>query len=410
MNNYKNREIFNKLLNLIELPETIVIHGARQVGKTTLMKMTIEKIKEKYKQDLFYFDLEKEEFLNLCNQGVEEIINYIKSKKQKNGKTFIFIDEIQYLDNPTSLIKQFYDHYKNDYKLIVSGSSSFAIKSKFKDSLVGRTIDLEIFGLSFQEYLNFKDLKYNLNNIKSQLIHDELSRHYLDYLLYGSYPQIVLTNSLETKELYLNNIIEKYIYRDIKDLAEIKDLEKFNSLIKFLASQTGSLVNINELSDSLDIARQTIDQYLFILENTYIIKLIKPFHNNIRSELTKMPMVYFEDLGILNILRNKELSNKIDGHIFENSIYNYLRRKTKTSNIYFWRTINKQEIDFIIKQKDIIPLEAKYSYRDKFMKNLLYFTKNYNIYNSYCVTMKKGNSKLKNITQIYPWEIEGLIK
>ena len=407
MNNYKNREVFSEILKLIDIPETIVIHGARQVGKTTLMKMTIEKLEKNYNSDIFYFDLEKEEFLDLCNQGVEEVIKYIKSKIQKKAKVFLFIDEIQYLDNPTSLIKQFYDHYKDEFKLIVSGSSSFAIKSKFKDSLVGRTIDFEIFGLSFNEYLDFKDLNYDLSS-NSHLINQELSSHFSDYLLYGSYPQVVLADNIEMKELYLNNIIEKYIYRDIKDLAEIKDLEKFNKLIKFLATQAGNLVNINELADSLDMARQTIDQYLFILEQTYIIKLIRPFYKNIRSELTKMPVVYFEDLGILNILRNKELSNKIDGHIFENSIFNYLRRKTKTKNIYFWRTTNKQEVDFVIKYMKLTAIEVKYSYRDKYMKNLQYFSSNYQTENNYCVTMKKGDTKLKNIKQLYPWQIEKL--
>ena len=150
MNNYKNREKINEIIKFIDIPEIIVLHGARQVGKTTLMKMTMNYIEKNKKNDFFYFDLEKEDFLNLCNNGVEEIIKYIKGKKTNNNsenKTFIFIDEIQYLNNPTSLLKLFYDHYKNNFKLIVSGSSSFAIKSKFKDSLVGRIIDLEIFGL-----------------------------------------------------------------------------------------------------------------------------------------------------------------------------------------------------------------------------------------------------------------------
>lgn len=407
MNKYKNREIFPEILKLIDIPEIIVIHGARQVGKTTLMKMTIDSLEKKYNDDIFYFDLEKKEFLDLANQGAEEIIRYIKGKKKKSGKTFLFIDEVQYLNNPSSLLKIFYDHYKEDFKLIVSGSSSFAIKSKFKDSLVGRTIDLEIFGLSFNEYLNFKNLSYDLNS-KSSLINEELKGHFKDYLLFGTYPQVVLADNFEIKKLYLNNIIEKYIYRDIKDLAEIKDLKKFNDLLRLLAAQVGNLVNVNELANSLKMARQTINQYLFILENTYIIKLIQPFSKNIRSELSKMPVVYFEDLGILNILKNQEFNNNIEGHDFQNSIFNYLRRRTKVKNIYFWRTTNKQEIDFIIKAKKITPLEVKLTYRDKYMKSLQYFLENYSINLAYCVVINKKDSKLDEIKQIYPWQIESL--
>jgi len=426
MSNYKKREIFSKIVKYLEIPEIIVLHGARQVGKTTLMKMTVDYLKNKSPHfekscgdkeidNVFYFDLEKEEYLNLCNQGYEKIINYIKArikKKQNNNKkTFVFIDEIQYLDNPSSLLKLFYDHSKEEYKLIVSGSSSFAIKSKFKDSLVGRIIDLEIFGLSFKEFLDFKGLKYDLT-VNSELAHEELKSIYKEYIVYGFYPQVVLTDNIELKEIYLNGIIEKYIYKDIRDLAGIKQIKKFNNLLKFLASQVGQLVNINELSDTLNISRPTIEEYLFILENTYIIKLIPPYYKNIRSELTKMPKIYFEDLGILNILRNKKISSEFDGNFFENAVYAYLRRKFNIRDINFWRTKSKQEIDFIIDNKRIVPIEVKLNYNDRLIKNLFYFSKKYHIDDLYCITYNKKEtslkSKKKNVKQLYPWEIEGI--
>ncbi|MFA7701966.1 MAG: ATP-binding protein [Patescibacteria group bacterium] len=413
MNNYKNREKFNEIIKLINIPEIIVLHGARQVGKTTLMKMTMDYLKEGGIDDIFYFDLEQEEFLNLFNQGLEEVVKYINGRKNKNrqggrkSKTFVFVDEVQYLDNPTSILKLFYDHYKDDFKLIVSGSSSFAIKSKFSDSLVGRIIDLEIFGLSFYEFLDFKGLRYDLTS-DSDLICSELKNIYTEYVLYGSYPQVVLTDNLELKETYLKSIIEKYIYKDIKDLAEVKDLEKFNNLVKFLASQAGELVNVNELSDTLNIARQTVEQYLFILESTYIIKLVRPYHKNIRSELSKMSKIYFEDLGILNLLRNKKLISDIDGHVFENSVYSYLRRRFNVSDLYFWRTANKQEVDFVVSGQRIVPIEVKLSYQDKLVKNLNYFSEQYKVKESYCITMNKKISKFNNIQQIYPWGIEVL--
>jgi len=413
MNKYKKREVFNQIVKYLKIPEIVVLHGARQVGKTTLMKMTIDYLKDKRIDNIFYFDLEKEEYLNLCNQGYKEMTNYIKArmkKKHDNQKTFIFIDEIQYLDNPSSLLKLFYDHSKEDYKLIVSGSSSFAIKSKFKDSLVGRIIDLEVFGLSFKEFLDFKGLKYDLS-VNSELANKELKDIYKEYILYGFYPQVVLTDNLELKETYLNGIIEKYIYKDIKDLAGIKQIKKFNNLLKFLASQVGQLVNINELSDTLDISRVTIEEYLFILENTYIIKLIPPYYKNIRSELTKMPKLYFEDLGILNILRNKKISSDFDGSFFENSVYAYLRRRFNVKDINFWRTKSKQEIDFIIDNQKIIPMEVKLNYNDRLIKNLFYFSEKYHIDDLYCITFnkKEENSKNKNVKQLYPWEIEKLV-
>jgi len=411
MFDYKNREIFNEIIDYLEIPEIIVVHGARQVGKTTLMRMIINYLNQKNIKNVFYFDLEQDKYLELCNKGYDETAKYIKQRKaDQNSKTFIFIDEIQYLDNPSSFLKLFYDHGKNDYKLIISGSSSFAIKQKFKDSLVGRIIDIEMFGLSFKEFLDFKNLKYNLmNELSSDLADEELKNFYQEYILYGSYPQVVLADNIKLKETYLNNIIKRYVYKDVKDLAHVREIGKFNNLLQCIASQAGQLVNIKELSNTLNISHKTVEDYLFILENLYIVKLIRPFYKNIRSELTKMPKVYFEDLGILNILKNKELMDNFDGNFFENAVYTYLRYKFNINNLHYWRTIAKQEVDFIIDGRKLIPAEIKMSYSDKTIKNLIYFGEKYKINDLYCVTLNKNeNSRFKKIKQIYPWEIEKL--
>jgi hypothetical protein len=121
-----------------------------------------------------------------------------------------------------------------------------------------------------------------------------------------------------------------------------------------------------------------------------------------------MPKVYFEDSGILNILKNKKISSEFDGVFFENSIYNYLRKEFNVRDIYFWRTQNKQEIDFIVKQQQkYIPIEVKLNYNAKFIKNLSYFRKTYKIKKLYCVAYnKKEDKKNNNISQLYPWEIK----
>lgn len=399
----KNREILAKLIKYIDLPEIIVLHGARQVGKTTLMKISMDFLRKRDNNDLFYFDLEQQEFLNLCNKGAEEVIGYINSRKtHPDKKIFLFIDEIQYLDNPSSFLKLFYDYYKDTIKLIVSGSSSFAIKSKFKDSLVGRILDIEVFGLSFPEFLDFKNLRFDLN-VRNNLADKELKKLFEEYCIYGFYPQVVLADNIELKEIYLNGIIEKYIYKDISDLANIRNIDKFNNLLSLLASQVSGLVNLNELSDTLKIARQTIEEYLFILENTFIIRLLKPYHNNIRGELSKMPKIFFEDNGILNILSNKRLKNNIDGHLFENSIYTILRRKYLIQNIHFWRTTSRQEVDFIIDEKILFAKEVKLGEQRILPSGLNSFNKKYHKSKSEIITLAKNN--ILEIEQKFPWEL-----
>jgi hypothetical protein len=401
----KKREAFDKLLKYIDLPESIVIHGARQVGKTTLMKMLVDYLKNNSNHNIFFFDLERIEYLNLCNKGINDIVSYMKAKSGDiagGKKTYLFIDEIQYLDNPSSLLKLFYDEYKDSVKLIVSGSSSFAMKHKFKNSLVGRILDVELFGLSFTEFLDFKGQEFNLNE-RNDLADYEITKYYKEYCIYGYYPQVVLAEYAEQKEIYLNGIVDKYIYKDIRDIANVRNITKFNQLLTYLASQVCGLVNLNEISNTLKISRQTIEDYLFILENTYIIKLLKPFFGNVRSELSKMPKVFFEDNGILNLLRNKKLLDKPDGELFENSIYTTLRRIYSPDDISFWRTASKQEVDFIISGESISAREVKLGEQFKVHSGLKSFKSKYETADTGIITLTKNKSVSEK--QYYPWEL-----
>jgi len=411
----KKRKLISQLLKFIEDKEIIVIHGSRQVGKTSLLHYLIENHLKNivFKGNLFYFDLEDFRLLELCNTSPEEVISYLKAKGADFTKrVYLLIDEIQYLDNPSSFLKLFYDRYSNKVKLIVSGSSSFLIKRKFKDSLVGRIIDFELFTLDFEEFLEFKDLKYSLRSQVPDYIHKELRRLYYEFVIYGGYPAIVLEDNIEKKEIKLKQIINTYIKKDIRDIAEIKEMNKFNDLVKVLSSQIGSLLNILELSNTLSLARKTIEEYLFILENTYIIKKLKPFHKNIRSELTKAPKVFFEDTGLANLLANKTFLDRIDGRLLENSIYSEFRKNLNPEYIYFWRTNKGQEVDFVLdyvsknKRKRLSAIEVKNIFFNKSTTCLKYFKQTYKDAKVYfCAFEKKETPRDKYIKVVYPWEL-----
>ena len=148
------RTLIEELLKYLDSKETIVVYGARQVGKTTLLKYLI---KNHLKENVFYLDLEYMELLDLCNNGTEALYNYLLQKgADEKKKIYLIIDEIQYLEDPTNFIKIMHDHHPN-IKLLVSGSSTFEIKRKFKKSLVGRIINFELYPLSFEEFLIFKN-------------------------------------------------------------------------------------------------------------------------------------------------------------------------------------------------------------------------------------------------------------
>ena len=211
-NSVFRRNIFEKIESFLGTNNIIVLHGARQVGKTHILYYIQKFLKEKG-MVTHYIDLEDSRFLEILDNGVDAFISYIKGEGIRNKAT-VFIDEIQYLKDPSSFLKLMIDHHP-EIQLIISGSSSFNIKSKFKDSLVGRTVDFEIFPLSFAEFLQFKNIK---TSVESKLL--EL---YQEYIHYGGYPKIVLDDNMHHKETYLQQIIDTYIRKDISDLANIKD-------------------------------------------------------------------------------------------------------------------------------------------------------------------------------------------
>ncbi len=402
------REIYAKISAFLDTDDIIVLHGARQVGKTYLLYYLKQNLEESGKTTL-YMDLEDSRLRNILDLGVDEFLKYLKEEnvypgEHKNTKIFVLIDEIQYLADPSSFLKLIADHHK-EIKLIVSGSSSFAIKSKFKDSLVGRTANFEIFPLSFVEFLTFKNYQFSkelLNGVNLTVKKTgELLAFYKEYVLYGGYPKIVLEPNLELKDKYLQQIIDTYIKKDIKDLANIKEIDKFNKLVETLASQSGNLLDVTELSNTCKLAKQTVENYLFILENTYIIKLVRPYYKNVRGELYKRPKIFLYDSGLMQMLWLKQLQKEVLGNVFETAIFSDLVKYFGKDNIYYWRTADGKEIDFIFKlNNSIIPIKAKLNFEQFDGTAMDYFRNKYKNKAEFVVALT-GDASRSEFK--YPW-------
>ncbi|MFC1522703.1 ATP-binding protein [Elusimicrobiota bacterium] len=398
------RLIIDDILQYVDTEDILVLHGARQVGKTSILYY-LQNILTKQKKPTYYIDLEDSRYVTMLNAGPDELVRHLKERGMDlSSKVFVFIDEIQYLSNPSSFLKLIADHYKN-IKLIVSGSSSFEIKSKFKDSLVGRMLDFEIFNLNFEEFLLFKEHATPLDMVKklSGVRLDEIRALFKEYALCGGYPKVVLADSLHLKEKYIQQIIDTYIRKDIRDLAAIRDVDKFNRLVEMLASQSGKLLNVAEVSNTCNIAKQTVERYLFILENTYVIKLVKPFSGNLRSELFKMPKIFFYDSGLMQMLWLKGLQKEIMGNVFETAVFSELVKKYSKDSVFHWRTMDKKEIDFILKIKnEILPIEAKINFEQFNPSAISYFKGKYKISDHRLIALKGSP---RDEYSIYPWEI-----
>jgi predicted AAA+ superfamily ATPase len=407
------RLVVDEIERYLPTNDIIILHGARQVGKTSIL-MYLQKQLEAGSEKTLYFDLEDGRMLGLLNRGVDDFVAYLRERgffqealEHDGKKLFVLIDEIQYLDNPSSFLKLLADHHRY-LKIIISGSSSFAMKSKFKDSLVGRTVNFEIFPLSFAEFLVFKEVPFVPAPTYTPEKNEELKKLFYEYLLYGGYPKIVLTPQLAMKERYLQQIVDTYIRKDIRDLASIKNVEKFNRLLEILASQSGNLLNILELANTCSLARETVENYLFLLEQTYVIRLVHPFSRNIRTELTKTPKVYFYDTGLMQIIWLKKLQQVVMGAVFETGIYSELVKHYGPEQVNYWRTQDKKEIDFVVRfPTALLPIEAKLHFPKDVPAALQTFTATYPIASGfepgYRLVALEGEPGSDGMA--YPWQL-----
>lgn len=349
------RDAFKAILANLDYPEILLLTGPRQVGKTTVMHQTATYLAGQ-KQPVFWLNLEDPEYLNLLNQSPKKIFELLPINLQK--RSYVFIDEVQYLANPSNFLKYLYDEYKNKIKLLVSGSSAFYLDKKFKDSLAGRKKLLTIYSLNFREFLRFKGVGELTGKTLSQK--EPLDLLYGEYLIWGGYPKVVLAAENQEKEEILKELIYSYVKKDIFE-ANIRQDEDFYRLFKILAGQIGNLVNGNELAATLGLSKTAVDNYLYVLQKSFHIKLVRPWFKNLRKELTRMPKVYFTDPGIRNFLVNDLrpfMVREDKGQLLENGIFRQLVDRYGGDSVKFWRTVTKKEVDFVL-EKEQLAYEVK---------------------------------------------------
>ncbi len=398
------RDLTTQIKEQLQKDEVILIIGARQAGKTTVLHQLEEIIKTQ--NSLSYFlNLEDPEYLSLLNESPKNLFKIFSFDLKQ--KTFVLIDEVQYLKDPTNFLKYFYDEYRQSIKIIVTGSSAFYLDRKFKDSLAGRKKIFILQTLSFKEFLRFKgedELSKKDFNKVSLSEKEKIILNYQEYLIYGGYPKVVLSPIAEKEEV-LKDLAYSYIKKDIFE-ANIKQEEVFFKLLKIIASQIGNLINATELASTLDVSRTTIDDYLFLMQKSFHIGLVKPFYKNLRKEITKMPKAYFMDLGLRNFLLKdfKSFISRTDnGQILENIVYKELLKNYDGEDIKFWRTVQKQEIDFVAGGK--VAFEVKVNPKSFKPGNYKTFVASYPEIKFSIVSFSKQDEAIANIPIVDPWQI-----
>ncbi len=309
----------------------IIIYGARQVGKTTLVNDIINRLGLK----TLSVNADQSKYLDvLSGRDLNRLRNFVE------GYELLFIDEAQQIPEIGINLKIIFDNIKN-LKVIVSGSSSLDLASKISEPLTGRVWTYRLYPISFYELSTFKNT-FELN--------DQLEER----LIYGSYPEVFsLTGDINKRE-YLQNLSDAYLYKDLLELGDVRNSNKIRDLLKLLAFQIGSEVSLSELGSSLSMGKDTVSRYIDFLEKSYILFRLKGFSRNLRKEVTKMDKIFFYDLGVRNMLIDnlKPLRERNDaGQLWENFLIServkYMSYTQNYASNYFWRLYTGAELDYV---------------------------------------------------------------
>lgn len=348
---------------LLKSSKVVMVLGARQVGKTTLVQHVL-----KGRNVLFLnFDIEidKQRFLAASKISPSEAI------KSFGMPEILVVDEAQRLVETGRIIKGWYD-VKVSAKMVLLGSSSLNILSQSAESLTGRNVKLFLTPLLFKEILSSQDWYssvFSWNKLQKQFP-EQIKTVLLQTLVFGSYPETVTTSQ---KSQYLINLVSDYLLKDILQLGLVKNPDVIKRLLMLLAYQIGSEVSVNELANNLNLSRVTVDRYLDLLEQTFVIFRLPAFSTNPRKEIAKSSKIYFWDTGVRNAILGELTVNPLRsdiGALWENWVVAEVAKENIQMelgrNVYFWRSRAGSEVDLVVKDGEKIKaFEIKWSPRQK---------------------------------------------
>lgn len=345
-----HRVQLDELRKSLQPQKVTVLLGARRVGKSILL----EQFLKAYKRPYLYLNGEDEDTHQLLAQ--RSASNY---QRVLNGNDLLVIDEAQGIPDIGKKLKLMTDTIKG-LKILVSGSSTFDILNRTGEPLTGRSNTVYLYPLWQGE------LRENALQTKQSLE---------DRLIYGSYPELWHLNNNEDKKRYLSDLVNAYLLKDILVLDGLRNASLIYSLLKLVAYQVGKEVSYNELGNSLGISKNTVEKYLHLLTQVFVLHKVPAYSNNLRKEISKSQRWYFADNGIrnavigdfdpLSLRRDDERGMLWENYLFSERLKKNTYSRTKASS-YFWRTYDQQEIDLIeVHNKTLKAFEFKYSDKKK---------------------------------------------
>ncbi len=323
------REIYPRIQKALFRKKAIILYGARQVGKTTLLR----EIEKQYGARSLYLNCDEPDIRSRLTEKTSTELKAFFGKAR-----LVLIDEAQRVRDIGLTIKLIVDTLP-EYQIVASGSSSFELSNRVSEPLTGRAYEFHLYPFSLSELLAASSDLDVLRLLERRMI-------------VGMYPEIVVND--RAAENHLASIAQSYLYKDVLEYHQIKKPEALEKLLQALALQIGSEVSYSELAMLVGVEKQTIQQYIHLLEQAFILFRLPPFRRNLRTELRKLRKIYFVDVGVRNaIIKNMNpLNIRQDvGALWENFIMSERMKRNANRgrfvNAYFWRTHAQQELDYL---------------------------------------------------------------
>jgi hypothetical protein len=339
-----DRKLFQILKDKIDYKKAILLLGPRQVGKTTLVKKLAGSISDEF---LYLNGDELPIQAALSNPNLSFLKSYLGTSR------VVIVDEAQRIPNIGLSLKLIIDNF-SDIQLIVTGSSALELSESNNEPLTGRKWEYRIYPLSWSEMNKTLGMPVTFGSLEK-------------YLIFGTYPEVITQNGNEIE--VLNNLATNYLYKDLLNFEGIRKPELLNKILQALAWQLGSEVSFNELSRTVQADKNTVANYLDLLEKAFIIKKLSPFSRNLRSEISSSRKFYFVDNGIRNAIVGNyaPIASRNDiGGLWENFLISERQKLLSYAGFYgqtyFWRTVRGQEIDYLEEiDGKIYPFEFKWN-------------------------------------------------
>lgn len=374
------REMFGTVLQYLEKANRIIIiKGPRRVGKTTLLYQLIAHLLDRGTDPttILYVSFDDPKL----RRDFDAILDFYKTEilrgPLEGREIYVFLDEVQFLDNWQYFLKKYYDRHF-PLKFVVSGSSATLIK-KGSESLMGRTIEEVLLPFSFREFFAYKTgvkpepIDLERPGLLAVKRYEERAKIlFSEYLETGGFPHLFETDKSLHQKLIREDIVEKALYRDIVALYGVKKPELLEKLFIYLVNSTAQLVNQSTLSRRLGLSRPYVSKYLLYLKHAYFLIAFRNYSTSAGKAARSGEKVYAIDPALIRTFLSGEFAHET-GHLVESIVARHLFGK----RVYYWK--NYREVDFIVKEKEVMPIEVKYKnqYTEKDLSGLLEFSRIY---------------------------------